>query len=351
MLPMLHVEDSSPSDHSRTHLRAQQYTNRVPTPPRIVIPPPAYGGGFNPQSIGNDGNGLSDTMNMSFLKDLDYQDFQNRSQLIEWKYEKRRQAQSILPFLYLGPSAAARDEDFLQQHGITMTLAILPRSNIVWQAPITTAQNLGIEFASVDIGSPIRAVPAFDEAAHLINKHLHGVHAASGGKTLGRVLVFCESGNDRSAHVTASYIINMFTDIDFVKSMQLVQQSRFCVNFDDPSKQVLRTYWDILCARRIVRQSSQLQFQNKPEQTRANQSKATNPTLQLNGFEMSTANGQDTLNIVAPVPSRNTGKNWKLKRTIEDAYEEDIDMEIDRDRTFDDVRFQREGHAPFADPT
>ncbi|KAG9619567.1 phosphatases II, partial [Aureobasidium melanogenum] len=67
-----------------------------------------------------------------------------------------------------------------------------------------------------------------------------------------KVLVFCESGNERSAAVVAAYLMEILADVDHIKAMQIVQAQRFCVNFDDNVKRLLQGYWDILQARRTT---------------------------------------------------------------------------------------------------
>ncbi|KAL9032099.1 MAG: hypothetical protein Q9214_008109, partial [Letrouitia sp. 1 TL-2023] len=67
----------------------------------------------------------------------------------------------------------------------------------------------------------------------------------------GKVLVFCETGNDRSAAVVAAYILAMF-DMDIVKAIQIVQAQRFCASFNDAMRKLLETWEEMLKARRDV---------------------------------------------------------------------------------------------------
>ena len=70
-------------------------------------------------------------------------------------------------------------------------------------------------------------------------------------QTPGKVLVYCESGNDRSAALVAAYIMEMY-GLDLVRTIQLLQNQRFCVAFDDEMKALLGNYADLLAARRDV---------------------------------------------------------------------------------------------------
>lgn len=112
------------------------------------------------------------------------------------------------------------------------------------------AQDLGIEQHTVDLAGNQDLIHNFPATTALINDHLARVHQATG--QLGKVLVFCESGNERSAGVVAAYLMETHADVDYIKAMQLVQAQRFCANFDDAMKRLLQGYWDILCARREV---------------------------------------------------------------------------------------------------
>ncbi|MCP6423762.1 hypothetical protein NL463_31080, partial [Klebsiella pneumoniae] len=44
--------------------------------------------------------------------------------IFDWTYERRREAQMILPYLYLGPMTAAKDEAWMRKEGITMVLGV-----------------------------------------------------------------------------------------------------------------------------------------------------------------------------------------------------------------------------------
>ncbi|CAD6499187.1 BgTH12-04839 [Blumeria graminis f. sp. triticale] len=171
----------------------------------------------------------------------------------EWKYEWRRQAQQILPFLYLGPSAAARNVEFLRQEGITMLLAI--RDNSTAQAQLLNgakvAESLGIKSASVDVAGHMGLIAAFPVAVKRINEHVTSLYRESQHTRAGKVLVSCESGNERSAAVVIAYMMNTY-GLEMVAAIQYVQSQRFCVSFDDNLKHLLFSYMGILTAQKDV---------------------------------------------------------------------------------------------------
>jgi hypothetical protein len=67
----------------------------------------------------------------------------------------------------------------------------------------------------------------------------------------GRTLVYCESGNERSAAVAAAYIMQHLGG-STVQAIQMVQGKRFCVCFDDSMKWMLKSYEPIWRARMQV---------------------------------------------------------------------------------------------------
>jgi len=206
----------------------------------------------------------------------------------DWKYEMRRSAQAIQPFLYLGPSSATRDLDFLRREGITMLLVI--RNTMTAAASLLSgdrvASQLGIQAAAVDVAGNQELIAAFPRACKIINDHLisqfrqgvsNGTVYAGSATIPGKVLVFCESGNERSAAVVAAYLMNMF-GLDLVGAVQYVQSQRFCVAFDDGLKNLLLNYGELLSAQRSVteaattRQITSISFQAKPKRRRGEDS-------------------------------------------------------------------------------
>ena len=242
-------------------------------------------------------------------------------------------AQQILPFLYLGPMAAARDRSFLQREGITMVLAV--RNTMSAQAKLLgskAAQEMGIGTKNIDVAGNQELIAAFPRAIEVINTHLSTMYrlqqargaqataAAQGhlSSAPGKVLVFCESGNERSATLVTAYIMAMYST-DLIKAIQIVQAQRFAVAFDDSLRNLLSTYEIILRAKRDVVQAD----------SRIMGSGGTGKPGLGNGS------------------SGGVGKS--SKRTLDDVYDEEMDMDEDAHR-MDHGRFEgRAGSAPFQD--
>jgi hypothetical protein len=316
-------EEKTLSDLPNGHMRNQhEYSYRLPTAPRIVVPPPTLTTDMPGLSLGGAPGGDVD---MGFLNELDLEDIIQKNTLLEWAYERRRQAQMILPWLYLGPMVAARDKDFLEREGITMVLAIRSQAKSMTGA-MQVATQVCMEVASIESPNFYSLTAKFPNASRLINSHVARVRQHSletaGQATLGKVLVFCESGNEKSAAVVAAYLMQTLNSIDHIKAMQVCQAQRFCVNFDDVLKNILRSYWDILCARRSIAASCA-------------------QTPQQNGL----GNG-----YAQPGSLSVSSSSTKQKRGIEDTQDGDDDTNMEGGMDASDMlRFTGRDVTPFQD--
>ncbi|KXL42797.1 hypothetical protein M433DRAFT_156494 [Acidomyces richmondensis BFW] len=236
--------------------KAAAYTYRVPTPPRIVVPPPGLNADALPDIT------LNALHSTDFRMAVNYEKLFSRNAVIDWTYECRRQAQMVLPYLYLGPMTAAKDLAFLTGESghlpghpgpITMLLCLRQKQDFkskLMNGALHKARELGIDVHAMDLASNQELIRSFPQTTTLINEHLSRLYRVTG--RLGKVLVFCESGNERAAAVVAAYLMETHVDVDYIKAMQLVQAQRFCANFEDGLKRLLQSYWDILCASRAV---------------------------------------------------------------------------------------------------
>jgi hypothetical protein len=305
----------------------------VPTPPRIVVPPPALNANAQPD--------ISLTTNhnspYSFLHNFSYTNLVQSNAPWEWKYEFRRQAQPILPYLALGPMLSAKNEAQLASSGTTMLLGIAqkqPTAKRLMQSVLQSVEKLGLEQHLIDVADNQELIQTFPAITHLINSHLLRTWDQGQGR-LGQVLVFCESGNERSACVIAAYLMETHDDVNHIKAMQLCQAQRFCVNFDDGSKRLLQGYWDILCAKRAVADGNNLRTMVSLAASQAgstNQTDATAPAAAL------------TSSTPATVPEQTPPRT---KRSLE--RDDDGDDAMDQDDDDDEQRFTGRSFAPFVD--
>ncbi|RFU35625.1 hypothetical protein B7463_g713, partial [Scytalidium lignicola] len=250
-----------------------EYSWRAPSPPHIHIPPFPDGTQIRLPVVASTGPAHTEE---EILKAITQgQHIRAVKWIGDWKYEYRRQSQPILSFLELGPASAARDIEALKIKGVTMLLVI--RNTKTAQALLLSgekiAQQLGIEAASVDVGGNPELIAAFPRAIDIINEHLisiyrqrmenaqeTGIEIKDVTQLMGKVLVFCESGNERSAAVVAAYIMKMY-DMTLVTAVQFIQSIRFCVAYDDALKHLLLAYQDVLQAQKSVAEVQRAEFQ------------------------------------------------------------------------------------------
>ncbi|KAB5577932.1 protein-tyrosine phosphatase-like protein [Coniochaeta sp. 2T2.1] len=179
----------------------------------------------------------------------------------DWTYESRRQTQPILSYLYLGPASVARDHAFLRSEGITLLLAARDTRQALARllGVSKSAAQLGIAADYVDVSDRAELIASFPLAVSKINAHLLERRGE------GKVLVCCETGNERSAALVAAYVMTMY-DADLVKTVQFIHHRRICANFDDDFKFLLRSYGDIVAARRTVGMAVHQQLQQQENQ-------------------------------------------------------------------------------------
>lgn len=198
----------------------------------------------------------------------------------------------------------------LKKEGITMLLVIRNTMMAGMIGGEKIAKQLGIEATSIDVAGNPQLIAAFPEAIERINNHLISIfrqQVASGANpaslnSWGKVLVFCESGNERSATVVAAYLMHMY-NLDVVAAIQYIHTQRFCVAFDDGLKNLLYSYQQILEARKCVPSDSAHQHSTR---------------------------------------------SYKVKRGRDEINDDDMDMETER--IDDEERFgKRSGFTPFYD--
>ncbi|EHL02892.1 hypothetical protein M7I_0856 [Glarea lozoyensis 74030] len=163
-----------------------------PSPPHIHIPSiPDEDGPLHIASYNGSAESEEERQVLGELLKGPFSAMPNR----DWKYEDRRNAQKILPFLFLGPSSAARDIEYVRENNITLLLAI--RNTATAQARLLsgakTANQLGIASDHVDVEGNQQLIATFPKAVKLINNHLiHMNRQRENDPTcmFGKVLVF-----------------------------------------------------------------------------------------------------------------------------------------------------------------
>lgn len=183
----------------------------------------------------------------------------------------RREAQRILPWLFLGPANVARDARALKEMGITLMLGV--RSANPAHAKLVdgsrAAGELGILCEHVAVEGMAELVRVLPRLISGINAHVcrcgrHGVPPGA-HQGMGRVLVFCETGNERSIAVVVGYVMAML-GMDLATAAHNVQARRVCANFDVNQRDMLNAFETVLVAQRDVAKQNQSQAQTPMQQ-------------------------------------------------------------------------------------
>ncbi|KAJ9663015.1 hypothetical protein H2198_001007 [Neophaeococcomyces mojaviensis] len=172
-----------------------------------------------------------------------------------WDYKKRREAQAILPFLYLGQSTNARDADYLRNNGITMVIAVRSaqsaRARPKGLNPAQFPSCAGLETTTFDVDSPYDIITRIKPVLKMMTNHLE---RHSGETTInqledigGRILVFCETGNERSPVLVAAYLMLVY-GISWGESLNYIMARRFSVCLPSGMNEMLKTWEGMLQA-------------------------------------------------------------------------------------------------------
>jgi hypothetical protein len=168
----------------------------------------------------------------------------------DWRDYQRSQIQQILPFMCSGPSASKKKE-FVKEHGITLLLSV--RDMVYAKAGFLSGKKLadecGIQSETIDVADIQQLMSQVFQVITIINNHLLTVFRTTGGR--GGVLVYCETGNERSALVAACYLVAMY-DVSARQAVRLIASQRFSIDIESRSLKQLEAFKDITDARRSV---------------------------------------------------------------------------------------------------
>ncbi|KAF4336534.1 fmi2 [Fusarium beomiforme] len=251
------------------------YTRRAPSPPFIHIPPTGQcGGAAAPILLPSYEQVDSSQLTLHDVKIIT-QDMQQiaTDRAADWSYEQRREAQKLVNFLYLGPNSIAKNLKWLQEEGITMIVVARDArmAGVKLMSIEKAAQALDMMVQYVDFEGYDKMISQFPDIIRIINDHLLSVyHSQAKGRNnngellvdpssfrRGKVLITCETGNDRSAAIAAAYIMAVFGK-DMVTAVQFISIQRFCCSFDEDIKRKLQCWEDILRARSQVAMEQQV---------------------------------------------------------------------------------------------
>src|SRR5690606_10909804 len=153
-----------------------------------------------------------------------------------------------------------KDESFLRSNNIGQVIAVRMGRKLVGQ----NGQNAvsGVDYHSIEVGSlhelnqnfpriaelideftvrNLAYTPPSHESAQLSQRDLvtrlllsiaDGTTNMKDLQGMGRTLLYCETGNDRSAAAAVAYVMQVF-EVDTVRAVQYVQSRRFCITFTE----------------------------------------------------------------------------------------------------------------------
>lgn len=227
-----------------------------------------------------------------------------------WKYDSRHKAQAILPFLFLAPQNVARDPTYLKDNNITMVISVRSAQSARTQPKLLDPSRFPscatLQTATFDVDGPYDLIQRIRPILKMISDHLEARTTAQQMNTLedvgGKVLVFCENGNDRSPVLVAAYIMLIF-GWPWHESLNFIHAFRFSVSLNGAMNDMLKTWEEML--------------------------RAESDTAAANSGLQNIRGG--------------SGPTRKAKRTIDDAYDSDDTMTDDAEVA------TRPGIAPFVD--
>ena len=249
----------------------------------------------------------------------------------QWRYESRREAQQILPWVWLGSLGCTKNKGLLAERGITLLVAV--RNSMTAQAGlmaggldgtldptemklkhplgrVCSPAHITLDLPHTKAGS---LIPTFRAAAHLVDRnYLSGLtpshvqqldnkpdpdyhslvlqhqqqfpqpkqlHIDAEGRVTklpyptglprpGSTLVFCETGNEDSAAVVASYIMQHF-EVHISHALGLIQGWRPSVALDDSHHRNLGAWSSVYQSiRDVQRAQKEAQQQGSTEASR-----------------------------------------------------------------------------------
>ncbi|KAJ3109236.1 hypothetical protein HK100_003327 [Physocladia obscura] len=170
--------------------------------------------------------------------------------IVDWKYDMRREIQLIVPNLFLGPYAAARDKNVLATHKITHLVCCLDAA----ESRVMRIVHPEFQYHFIHVTDSLseNLIPHFPSA----RAFLHNALSTPGN----RVLVYCNNGMSRSPCFVVAYLMEEL-GWDFVSAFGFVQNRRFCISPNDNFKMQLKEYQPIYQARLAQNQQQQQQHQ------------------------------------------------------------------------------------------
>ncbi|KAL7421681.1 hypothetical protein Q5752_003450 [Cryptotrichosporon argae] len=137
----------------------------------------------------------------------------------DWKYEMRREAQLIVPGLYLGPYQASTNLHRLHELGVTHILCVRDSKEARLIFPRFPTE---FRYMTLDISDSVdqNLITIFPSCKQFIDEALqYG----------GTVLVHCNGGISLAPAIVIGYLMEQY-NWDYAQATQFVQSKRYCVS-------------------------------------------------------------------------------------------------------------------------
>jgi serine/threonine/tyrosine-interacting protein len=241
------------------------YTDRKPSPPFIPIPVQHIDANAElmtlPSRLDSVDGGFMTEMERAIITQNETIQAYNMS--VFWEYKMRHDVQKVAPWLYIGPRTVLKEKRaFLLEQGITKVILVLETllSRMMETYARDASQALGgIDVTCIIADTSVQLMHQFPDLLASINHHLVKTHqdqvtAGVDGASIkrGKVLVACQTGNDRANVVAAAYLMATY-GCEMTEAVQFVGMCRFCCDFNEEAKRALLTFGDLIKARSALR--------------------------------------------------------------------------------------------------
>eukprot|EP00744_Colponema_vietnamica_P024625 GILI01035958.1.p1 GENE.GILI01035958.1~~GILI01035958.1.p1 ORF type:complete len:243 (+),score=21.85 GILI01035958.1:60-788(+) len=151
--------------------------------------------------------------------------------LHQWDYDSKRQAQEIVPRVFLGPFSVAKDAEFLAREGITHILIVRGPEESKFVKPKFESNFV---YSIVEFRDRVweNIMPLFP----VIRDFIIGALQAQ-----GKVLVHGNAGLSRSAVLVIAFVMEVY-NMDHETAYNYVLCRRNCISLNDGFRRQLREY-------------------------------------------------------------------------------------------------------------
>lgn len=237
-------------DQSAHHLSVSPnapYTNGPPSPPLIPVPVPGKGRESRPfVELVPKGTTMANSPGLRCVHEIAHEGAE------DWNYDQRWSAQPIIEGICLGPTNVVRDHSYLQSTGITMVVVVCSNwvKNNRLKSVTMAGEVLGLDSQYIALENDAQIIHDLDNVFQLFAAH--GKRLDDLGQQ-SKILVTCETGNDRSAAVVAAFIMALYGE-SMITVLQFMSLKRFCINFSEDTKRMLLAWQDIVAASSSLQQ-------------------------------------------------------------------------------------------------